>query len=293
MHKLGQILAAVAVVVSSVGWEFAGSAAAMPSPARSALQSARGGPNCTAAGVSRWLHHAPTLTVATESPAYPPWFVANDPANGQGFESAMTYDLARQLGIARNQVSWVAEPFAASFAPGPKPFDFDVDQISVTPGRARNVSFSRAYYQVDQALVARKGSRIISRHSPAQLRTYVYGAQAGTTGLATISQRIKPTHPPVSFATLDEAVAALQAHRIDAVVADGPTARNIASVRSGHSAVVGQLPTGEHYALAFQAHNPLVSCINRALATMQANGTLKKLERDYLGRSATAPAMKP
>ncbi|HXA34464.1 MAG TPA: transporter substrate-binding domain-containing protein [Acidimicrobiales bacterium] len=292
MRKLVHMAGAAVALAAGIGWGTGASGAPAGSPSgRSVAATAQRSSTCSTSGLSRLLYHAPDLTVATESPSYPPWFVADDPANGHGFESAMTYALAQRLGIARNRVMWVTVPFDASVTPGPKAFDFDVDQISVTPARARAVSFSRPYYQVDQALVALKGSRIVTRHSPSQLRRYRYGAQAGTTGLASISLTIKPTHPPVSFATLDEAVAALHAHRIDAVVADGPTAQHISP--SQKVVIAAQIPTGERYALAFQAHNPLVTCVNRALSALQANGTLIRLQRQFLGRSVSAPTIKP
>jgi polar amino acid transport system substrate-binding protein len=292
MRKLVHMAAAAVALAGGVSWGAAAwGATAGSSTGRAVAATAGPRSTCTGSGLSRLLFHAPDLTVATESPSYPPWFAADDPANGQGFESAMTYALARQLGIARNRVIWVAEPFDDAVTPGPKAFDFDVDQISVTTARARAVSFSRSYDQVNQALVVRKGSRIVTAHSPAQLRLYTYGGQAGTTGLDSVTERIKPTHPPVSFATLDEAVAALQTHRIDALVADGPTAQHISPAQN--LVIAAQLPTSEHYALAFEAQNPLVSCVNRALSTLQANGTLGQLQRKYLGRSVNAPTVTP
>jgi polar amino acid transport system substrate-binding protein len=293
MHKFAPIAGALSVVLAGAGWGAAAAATPVRSPGAPVVVVSSTQPTCTKAGVARLLHQAPTLTVATESPAYAPWFVGDDPANGKGFESAMTYALAQQLHIAGNQVTWIVEPFPSSYAPGPKAFDFDVDEISTTPARAQAVSFSRGYFDADQALVALPGSWIGSRHSPAQLRTYTYGAQTGTTGLGYISQKIKPTHPPVAFATLDEAVAALQAHRIDAVVADEATAQALTPSANPRTVIVGRLPTGEQYALAFQKHNPLVACVNRALNRLQANGTLRKLQRQYLGPAASAPTIKP
>lgn len=292
MGKWVHMATAALALAGAVGGGAVASGATIASPAGRAV-AARGGSSspCTPSAVSRLLYRAPDLTVATESPSYAPWFAADDPTNGRGFESAMTYALAQLLGMARNRVIWVAEPFDDSVRPGPKAFDFDVDQISVTPARARAVSFSRPYYQVNQALVTLKGSGIVTRHSPAQLRRYRYGAQVGTTGLAAVNQRIRPTHPPVSFATLNEAVTALQAHRIEVLVADGPTAQHLSP--SQNLVIAAQLPISEHYALAFQAHNPLVSCVNAALSTLQANGKLGQLERKYLGRSVSAPTIEP
>ena len=248
------------------------------------------GSNCTGSGLSRVLFHAPDLTVATESPSYPPWFVADDPANGQGFESAMTYALAGQLGIARNRVIWVAEPFGDAVTPGPKAFDFDVDQIGDAGPRSGRVVLS-PLLPSEPGAGGPEGEP--HHHGPLSgpASSYTYGAQAGTTGLAAITEWIKPTHPPVSFATLDEAVAALRARRIDVLVADGPTAQHISPTQD--LVIAAQLPTSEPYALAFEPHNPLVSCVNRALSTLQANGTLARLQRKYLGRTVSAPTVKP
>ncbi len=164
-------------------------------------------------------------------------------------------------------MTWVHEPFTSSYAPGPKAFDFDINEVSVTPQRAQAVTFSNSYYPVQQAIVAREGTPIVTKHSPAQLKTYLYGDQIGTTGLTYISTNIQPTKQPKVFDQLAQASAALEAGRIDALITDTPTAQFMASVQLKHAVLVAQFPTvGEHYGLVFAKGNTLVSCVNKAIA---------------------------
>src|SRR3984885_15413788 len=154
---------------------------------------------CTNSGIQSALYQKGALTVATDKPVYSPWFENNNPANGKGYESAVAYAVAKELGFKASQVHWAYEPFNDSYAPGPKKFDFDINEISYTPQRAEAVSFSESYYDVQQALVALKGSPIATKHTPAELKTYVYGDQIGTTSLAFITSQIQPTAQPKVF----------------------------------------------------------------------------------------------
>ena len=250
--------------------------------------------SCSNASIQSELYAKGALTVATDTPAYPPWFVNNKPANGQGYESAVAYAVAKQLGFTAAQVRWVVEPFDSSYAPGPKNFDFDINEISYTSARAKVVSFSVSYFDVTQALVALKGTPIVKKHSPADLRGYVYGDQIGTTSLAYIESELRPTKQPQVFTTLNDVKSALQAHRIDAFVTDTPTAQYIASSEIPHSLVVGQFPsTGEHYGLLFHKGDPLVACVNQALGAMRADGTLAALAKRYLQIYEQVPTIKP
>src|ERR1700722_17869403 len=131
--------------------------------------------SCSNASIQKDLYAKGTLTVATDKPVYPPWFAGNNPSNGKGYESAVAYAVAAQLGFKRSQVRWAYEPFNNSYAPGPKKFDFDINEISVTPQRATVVTFSTSYYDVQQAVVALKTSPIVTRHTPAELSGYVFG----------------------------------------------------------------------------------------------------------------------
>ena len=250
--------------------------------------------SCSSAGIQKDLYSKGVLTVATDNPVYTPWFVNNKPANGQGYESAVAYAIAHQLGFKPSQVTWVTEPFTSSYAPGPKKFDFDINEVSYTPQRAQAVTFSNSYYPVQQAIVALKGSPIVTHHSPAELKKYLYGDQVGTTGLTYITNHIQPTTQPRVFDTLSEVTAALEAHRIDALVTDTPTAQYMATAQLKGAVLVGQFPsTGEHYGLLFHLGNPLVTCVNHAIATLQSNGTLTALQKKYLQIYLAFPSLQP
>ena len=250
--------------------------------------------SCSNSAIQGELYAKGALTIATDKPAYPPWFESNDPANGKGYESAVAYAVARQLGFTRGQVHWTYEPFNDSYAPGPKKFDFDVNEISYTAQRATAVTFSDSYYDVQQALIALKGTPIVTRHSPADLRSYVFGDQIGTTSLAFITGNIEPTSQPKVFSTLNDVKQALQTHQIAALVTDTPTAQYISSSVIPNSVMVAQFPsTGEHYGLLFTKGNPLVGCVNKAIATLKSDGTLAALQKQYLQLYLTVPTIKP
>ena len=284
------VLLAAAAVVAAAGLAACGSSSA-GSPAAGASGSAA---SCSKSAIQGELFSRGTLTVATDKPVYPPWFQGNNPSNGKGYESAVAYAVAKQLGFSRSQLHWVHEPFTSAYAPGPKKFDFDVNEVSVTPQRATAVTFSNSYYDVQQAIVALKGTPIVTRHAPADLKGYVFGDQIGTTSLAFITSQIQPTHQPKVFQTLNVAKEALQTHQIAALIADTPTAQFISSSEIPHSLMVGQFPsTGEHFGLLFRKGNPLVTCVNKALATLKANGTLTALQKQYLQIFLTVPTIKP
>jgi polar amino acid transport system substrate-binding protein len=255
---------------------------------------AGGQASCSYSGIQSSLYQKGALTVATDKPVYAPWFEGNNPANGKGYESAVAYAVAKQLGFKAAQVHWAYEPFNDSYAPGPKKFDFDINEISYTPQRAQAVSFSNSYYDVQQALVALKGSPIATKHTPAELKTYVYGDQIGTTSLQFITSKIEPTATPKVYQTLNVVKDVLTTHQIDAFVMDTPTAQYIAGYQVPGAVMVAQFPsTGEHYGLLFTKGNSLVTCVNKALSTLKANGTLAALQKKYLQVYLTVPTIQP
>jgi len=246
---------------------------------------------------------AGTLTIGTDNPAYPPWFGGDqghswkisDPYSGKGYESAVAYAVAKQLGYARAKVKWVYTPFNKSFAPGKKSFDFDINQISYSPARAKVVAFSNSYYDVNQAIVALKGSKAAAARSLAGLRGYKFGVQIGTTSYRAILDQIKPSSKPRVYDTNDKAVFALKTKQIDALVVDLPTAFYVTEVQVPNGKIVGQLPArpgGEHFGMVLQKGNPLVGCVNSALATLKRNGTLNKIRTTWLSRVVGAPVLK-
>jgi polar amino acid transport system substrate-binding protein len=196
-------------------------------------------------------------------------------------------------------VKWVTEPFDSSYVPGPKSFDFDINEISYTAPRAEAVTFSESYYNVQQSIVALKTNAIVTKHTPKELKSYVYGDQIGTTGLTYIYDHIQPTKSPLVFTTLDQAVLALKTGRIDAIVIDTPTGQYMASsqIHSGKKLLatqVGQFPSvGEHYGLLFTKGNPLAACVNVALNALKANGTLAQLQKKWLGIYTNVPVIEP
>ncbi len=282
--------AVAAITALSVGGGLSACASTSTSTGHATVSAAA----CSQAGIQGELYAKGVLTVATDQPAYPPWFENNQPSNGKGYESAVAYAVAAQLGFARSQVKWVYEPFNDSYAPGPKKFDFDINEISYTPQRAQVVTFSVSYYAVQQALVAYKTSPIVTKHTPAELKTYVYGDQIGTTSLAFINSDIQPTQTPRVYETLNDVKEALQDRQIAAFVTDTPTAQYISSSEIPGTIMVAQFPsTGEHYGLLFAKGNPLVGCVNRALSTLTSNGTLARLQAEYLQIYTTVPTIQP
>lgn len=244
-----------------------------------------------------------TLTVGTDNPAYPPWFggtpkkpwQVSDPRSGKGYESAVAYAVAKKLGFSRNEVTWEYVPFNNSFAPGPKSFDFDINQVSVSPARAKIIDFSDPYYTINQAIVVNKGTPIASATSKAALKPYELGAQLGTTSYQFIKDTIKPSKTPSVFPTNAGAVQALKNKQIDGLIVDLPTAFYVTSVQVPNSKILGQFPAepgGEHVAMVFEKGNSLRTCVNKALATLKGNGTLKQLQQQWLAKATGAPILK-
>jgi polar amino acid transport system substrate-binding protein len=297
-HFTAAALAAFTALAAGAGLSACASSTATSTAATGTASAAATGTAsaaaCSYSAIQGELYTKGTLTVATDQPAYPPWFENNQPSNGKGYESAVAYAVAAQLGFARSQVKWAYEPFNDSYAPGPKKFDFDINEISYTAQRAQVVTFSNSYYAVQQALVAYRNSPIVTRHTPAELKTYVYGDQIGTTSLSFINSEIQPTQTPRVYETLNDVKEALQDKQIAAFVTDTPTAQYISSSEIPGTIMVAQFPsTGEHYGLLFAKGNPLVGCVNKALATLTANGTLAHLEAEYLRIYTSVPTIKP
>ena len=244
------------------------------------------------------------LTIGTDNPAFPPWFGGgektkpwkiNDPNTGKGFESAVAYAVAKRLGFPAAEVKWVYSPFAKTIAPGRKAFDFGINQISYTPARARVLAFSASYYNVNQAIVALKGTRIASVRSIAGLRGYKLGAQLGTTSYQYIVNRIKPSRTPSAFDDNTAAVTALKNKQIDGLIVDLPTAFYVTAVQVPNGKIVGQFGstgTQERFGMVFQRGNSLVTCVNNALAAMKRTGTLKRIQQIWLAKVTGAPVLK-
>jgi polar amino acid transport system substrate-binding protein len=234
------------------------------------------------------LKSSGTLTIGTDKPAYPPYFEDDKPTNGKGFESAVAYAVAKQLGFAPGEVKWMVVPFNSSYAPGDKKFDFDINQISITPKRAKHVDFSSPYFTAPQAVVAREGSPAASATSLADLAKAKLGVQVGTTSLDAVSASIKPSSQPQVFNDSNDTVRALKIKRVDAIVVDLPTAFYLTAVEIPKSKIVGQFqaPGGDRWGLLLQKGSKLTTCVNQALDKLSSAGELERLQKQWMGGDA-------
>jgi polar amino acid transport system substrate-binding protein len=244
------------------------------------------------------------LTLGTDNPAFPPWWgggqtrkpwKVSNPYSGQGYESAVAYAVARQLGFTKKQVDWTVTPFSQSYRPGKKKFDFYMAQVSYTPDRAKVVDFSNAYYFVNQALVGRAGTPIASAKSISDVRRYQLGAQLGTTSYQYIVNYIKPSRKPLAFDSNDLAIQALKNGQIDGIVVDLPTSFYVTAVQLDDGKIVGQFPNRggrERFGMVFEKGNELRRCVNKALNRLWANGTIKALQNRWLAKVGGAPLLR-
>jgi polar amino acid transport system substrate-binding protein len=243
------------------------------------------------------LHAAGKLSLATDNPAFPPWwggnagqgFETSNPYSGKGYESAVAYEVAKRLGFTKAEVTWKAVPFVKSYAPGKKTFDWYMAQVSYSPVRAKAVDFSNSYYFVNQAVVGIKGTAITKAKSIAALKPYTLGAAIGTTSYSYITRYIRPTEKPKVYDTNSDAITALKNKQIDGLVVDFPSTGYITAVQVPTSTVVGRLPTKgtrERFGMVFEKGSTLDSCVNRALAAMRVGGTLNRLEKRWLAGGA-------
>jgi polar amino acid transport system substrate-binding protein len=236
-----------------------------------------------------------TLTIATDDPAFPPWFIGNDPSNGKGFEGAVAKAVAEQMGFTQDQVTWVVEPFNKSYAPGEKDFDFDINQISILPKRAEAVDFSDGYYSLAQAVVVLEDSEFADATTLADLKDARIGAQIGTTSLLAAQDTIQPNTQVAVYDDTNAAKQALLNGQVDAIIADVPTAFYITAVEIPGSTILGQFEAvsgePEEFGLLFEKGNPLVECVNVAIEALKADGTLDQLDDRWLAQAADVPEL--
>jgi polar amino acid transport system substrate-binding protein len=293
MRKWILALAATTMIAAACGEETPPAGTPTQSPAEEMTAAA-----CAESHADDFFQEG-TLTIGTDVPAFQPWVAGTgeqgawegvpdegtgNPYSGEGFESAVAYAIADQLGFTEDQVEWVVVPFNNSYAPGPKDFDFDINQVSVTPEREASTTFSDGYYDVSQALVVNKGTPIADATSIADLKTYQLGVQIGTTSLDLVNEVIQPEKQPRVFDRSVDVIQALNNEQIDGYVVDAPTAYvNVLIGQAENGVVVGQFPEqGEHFGLVFEKDNPLVECVNIAIAALEADGTLQALEDEWL-----------
>jgi polar amino acid transport system substrate-binding protein len=237
-----------------------------------------------------------TLTIGTGNPAFSPWVENDAPEAGEGFEAAVAYAVATQLGFSTENVSWVRTSFDEAIQPGVKSFDFNLQQYSITDERKQTVSFSDPYYTTNQAIVGYADSAAASATTVAELQGLKFGVQSGTTSLEFLNTVVLPTNEPYVYDDNAAAKAALEAKQIDAIVVDLPTAFYISAVEIEGTKVIGQFPAGEgtvadQFGLVFDLDSPLVECVNVALAALKESGELAAIEQTWLSDKTSAPVI--
>ena len=234
------------------------------------------------------------LTIATSDPAYEPWMVDNDPANGKGYESAVAYAVAAELGFGPEDVEWVRASFDQIIAPGVKNFDFAINQVSITEERRSNIAFSSSYYDAAQAIVTIEGSAADGVTDVAGLRSLKIGAMVGTTSATYAEEVIQPEQQVSLFNDNEQVKQALDAGLVDAVVFDLPTALYVSAVELEGGTIIGQLPAGENpdqFGLVLDLESPNVAAVTAAVDALRENGTLARLEAEWLTDAAGVPVL--
>ncbi|QAY74516.1 amino acid ABC transporter substrate-binding protein [Agromyces protaetiae] len=276
------------------------SVAALAAAAALALSGCASGTDATgsdpaAGGDADGFLTAGKLTIGTGEPAYFPWVIDDDPESGEGFEAAVAYAVADELGFAHDDVVWVRTTFDQAIAPGPKDFDFNLQQFSITPERQEAVDFSSPYYETTQVVITVESSPAASATSIADLKPLLIGAQTGTTSFDAIEDIIAPDQGAQVFNTNDDAKLALQSGQVDAIVVDLPTAFYLTGVELDGGKIVGQLAGTEgadQFGLVLAKDSPLTDRVTKAVDALRDDGTLAELADKWLGGDDTAPVLK-
>lgn len=234
------------------------------------------------------------LTIATGQTAYEPYVIGDDPASGEGFEAALAYAIADKLGFTADDVEWVRTSFESAIAPGPKDFDFNIQQYTITDERKQAVDFSSPYYSAAQAVVALEGGPAEGITDIAGLKPLVFGAMSGSTSAQTIDAVVDPDTAPQLYSSNEDAVAALSAGQIDAFVIDLPTAFLATSQYIEDSFIVGQLPLGgiaDEWGVVLAKDSPLTAAVSEAIDELRADGTLQEITDRWLGAEQGVPIL--
>ncbi len=224
------------------------------------------------------------LTVGTGDPVYPPWMLNNDPASGEGFENGLVYELAAEMGFDADDVVWVGQTFDQAIAPGDKPYDFAIQQISVTEARKQIVSFSQVYFQPEKAVITLPGSPLEDATSYADLRDARWGATIGTTDNDYLVNVLGVTEASIYNEQVD-VFQAMRAGQIDGTLISLPTALYVTAVQVPEANIVALLPPDENdrgHGLLFEYNNPLIPWVDDALTAVIDRGVVEDLKAEYL-----------
>ena len=290
MHRrLVVAAAACSALLAAGGWS-----TVTPIAASAATEGGPLGAPCTPATL-KTLHRG-VLTLGADDPLYEPWYAGNNPANGKGFEDAVAYAVATELGYPRAGVHWVRVTFNNAIAPGPKRFDYDLDEFSIDAQRRQAVDFSTPYYTVHEAIVGLSGTAATRVHTLAAVRKLQLGAQVGSTDYTTIVDQIRPTKSPRIYNSNSDAIEALEDRQIQGLVVDLPTAFEITSGEAKGSFIIGQLPSvrghPEQFGIVLDKASPLTACVDKAVDGITASGLLAKLTTRWLAQAGSAPVLK-
>ena len=272
-------------------------ACAAPSSSTATAPSGSAALNCSPSALS--LITPGTLTLSTSKPAYPPYVLDDNPTSGKGFESAVAYAVASKLGFTPSHVAWTYVTFEQTYAPGAKTYDFGLQQVSITPDRAKSIAFSTPYYAANQAVVAlTKNAAASNATSITALKKLKLGVQVGTTSLTYITKVIAPTQQPYVFNDSEGATRALKNGTIDALVVDLPTAFYITGATLTGAKVVGQFKgtdanSGDQWGLVMNKGSALAPCVDQALAELKSSGQLQQIQDQWLSTAANAPYITP
>jgi polar amino acid transport system substrate-binding protein len=309
VFRAAAMTATVALLAACTG----GGASPSASPTSSTAVSASVAPSASAAPEACSPETLETktagrLTIGTDNPAFPPYWQPppegedptppwelGDPTNKGGFEGAVAWAVAEELGFGDDTVDFIPVPFDNSFAPGEKDFDFYLAQVSFSEERAQAVDMSDGYFFSNQALEANADTPITEAASIADVAEFRLGVQVGTTSLAYIEEQIQPSVEPSVYNSNDAAIAALNAGQVDGIVVDLPTAFFITAVQMENGTVVGQFPSAgeeqEHFSLVLEKDSPLTDCVNEAIAALEESGELEAITQEWMSENAGAPIL--
>jgi polar amino acid transport system substrate-binding protein len=260
--------------------------------AKSRTSTATAAASCSAATLQ--TYSPGVLTIATDSDAYSPYFVNNNPSNGKGFESAVAYAVAKQLGFTPSQVQWVKEPLESASAPGKKKFDFDINEIAITPALAKDVDVSAPYFTDPLAVVVTKRGPFGSDTTLSGLANAVIGVQLNTTGLQAVTDLIDPVQQAAAYDADADLVAAYKTNQVNALVTDLGTATDLVQSDLHKAKVLGRFAYrgSDSWGLVLQKHSPLTKCVDNAVATVKRQGVVGRLITKWITSEGKIPVLR-
>ncbi|MGH1415254.1 MAG: ABC transporter substrate-binding protein [Pelagimonas sp.] len=239
-----------------------------------------------------------TLTIATGNPAYYPWVMDDAPESGQGFEAAVAYAVAAEMGFGADAVTWIRTSFDQAIQPGAKDFDINMQQFSITPEREEMVDFSVPYYTSAMAVLTTKS--VVDGGASADvasLKSLIWGADANTTAVPMLQDLIAPEKDPLLYDDNADVTAAMQAGQIDAALFDLPTALYLSAVVLNDGALLGQFPADrsenpDQFGMLMAEGSALKECVDAAITTLTDNGKLAEIEAKWMQATTGVPLIK-